>query len=250
MDEKLRKEVRILKAYAILSSLLFAVLIFTAFRSPKIVDFDQINAHRINIRETNGTIRLAISNTDEFPGGTIGGVELKYRNGHRGAGLLFYNDDGDENGGLVYETRVVNGVPEANSTIRFDHFRQQEAVGLNYEQQGDKKESGLLVWDQPNAPLTGDMARALNDIQAMKDTAAQRAAYKQFQQKYDPAFGHFTQRVFVGRTRNDDAAVLLMDKKGKPRIRLAVDSTNAASLQFLNDSGKVVSRFPNDSTGR
>jgi hypothetical protein len=95
MDEKLRKEVRILKAYAILSSLLFAVLIFGAFRSPKVVDFDQINAHRINIRETNGTIRLAISNTDEFPGGTIGGVELKYRNGHRVAGLLFYNDDGD-----------------------------------------------------------------------------------------------------------------------------------------------------------
>ncbi|HEV2181482.1 MAG TPA: hypothetical protein VGR59_14240 [Gemmatimonadaceae bacterium] len=248
MDEKLRKEVRILKAYAILSSLLFAVLIFAAFRSPKVVDFDQINAHRINIRETNGTIRLAISNTDEFPGGTIGGVELKYRNGHRGAGLLFYNDDGDENGGLVYETHVVNGVPEANSTIRFDHFRQQEAVGLNYEQQGTTKESGLMVWDQPNAPLTGDMARDLNDIQTMKDTAAQRAAYKAFQQKYDPAFGHFTQRVFVGRTRNDEAAVVLNDTKGKARVRLAVDSANHASLQFLDDSGKVVYRLPNDST--
>lgn len=249
MDEKLRKEVRILKAYAILSSLLFAVLLFTAFRSPKTVDFDQINAHRINIRETNGTIRLAISNTDEFPGGTIGGVELKYRNGHRGAGLLFFNDDGDENGGLTYETHVVNGVPEASSTIRFDHFRQQEAVGLDYEQHGTTKQSGLLVWDQPNEPLTGDMARALNDIQAMKDTAAQRAAFQSFQRKYDKAFGHFTQRVFVGRTKNDDAAVLLMDKRGKARVKLAVDSANNASLEFLDDSGKVVYRLPNDSTG-
>ena len=56
------------------------------------------------------------------------GVELEYRNGHRGAGLLFFNDRGDENGGLVYEGQLVNGVPEANSTIRFDHVRQQEAA--------------------------------------------------------------------------------------------------------------------------
>lgn len=244
MDEKLRKEVRMLKAYAIGSSLLFAVLIFAAFRSPKVATFDQIDAHRINIRETNGTIRLAISNTDEFPGGTIGGVELKYRNGHRGAGLLFYNDAGDENGGLVYEARMVNGQPEANSTIRFDHFRQQEAVGLNYEQDGNKKESGLFVWDQPDTPLTGDMARALNDIQAMKDTAAKTAASKAFQQKYNAAFGHFTKRVFVGRTLDDDAAVLLLDKHGKTRARLAVDSAGVPSLQFLDDSGKVVYSLP------
>ncbi|MGH7647229.1 MAG: hypothetical protein ACREND_03860 [Gemmatimonadaceae bacterium] len=244
MDEKLRKEVRMLKAYAIVSSLLFAVLIFAAFRSPKVATFDQIDAHRINIRETNGTIRLAISNTDEFPGGTIGGVELKYRNGHRGAGLLFFNDAGDENGGLVYEGKLVNGVPQASSTIRFDHFRQQEAVGLNYEQEGNKKESGLLVWDQPDTPLTGDMAKALNDVQAMKDTAAQRAAYKDFQTKYSSAFAHFTKRVFVGRTLSDEAAVLLMDKLGKARVKLSVDSSNVASLQFLDDSGKVVASFP------
>lgn len=244
MDETLRKEVRVLKAYAIASSMLFAILIFAAFRSPKVATFDQIDAHRINIRETNGTIRLAISNTDEFPGGSMDGVELKYRNGHRGAGLLFFNDRGDENGGLVYEGQLVNGVPEANSTIRFDHFRQQEAVGLNYEQEGNKKQSGLLVWDQPDTPLTGDMFRALNRVQAIKDSAAKAAAFKEFQQKYNAAFGHFTQRVFVGRTMDDDAAVLLMDKHGKARARLAVDSAGVASLQFLDDSGKVVYSLP------
>jgi len=249
MDDKLRKEVRLLKGYAIVSSLLFAVLIFAAFRSPKVASFDQIDAHRINIRETNGTIRLAISNTDEFPGGTIGGVELKARNGKRGAGLLFFNDNGDENGGLVYEGKLVNGVPEANSTIRFDHFRQQEAVGLNYEQQGDKKQSGLLVWDQPNTPLTGDMARAFNGLDTIRDTTAKAAALKAFQQKYDAELGHFTQRVFVGRTLADEAAVLLMDTKGKPRIRLAVDSANVASLQFLDENGKVVFKLPNGTTG-
>ncbi len=43
---------------------------------------------------------------------------------------------------------------------------------------------------------------------------------------------------------DDDAAVLLMDKHGKARARLAVDSTGAPSLQFLDDSGKVVYSLP------
>jgi len=44
--------------------------------------------------------------------------------------------------------------------------------------------------------------------------------------------------------------VLLMDTKGKARVRLAVDSANNASLQFLDANGKVVYRLPNDSTAK
>lgn len=245
MDDRLRKEVRILKAYAVVSSLLFAVLIFTAFRTPRTATFDTIDAHRINIREDNGTIRLAISNTSHFPGGTVAGVDLKYREGKRGAGLLFFNDAGDENGGLVYEGKLVDGKPEANSTIRFDHFRQEEAVGLNYEQRGNQKQSGLLVWDQPDTPLTAGFANDFNAIDSMKNGPAKTEALKAFRQKYESQIGHFTERVFVGRTLKDEAAVLLMDTNGKPRIRLAVDSTNAAALQFLDADGKVVYSLPN-----
>ena len=52
-------------------------------------------------------MRLAIANNDRMPGGTIAGVDLKYRDGKRdGAGMIFFNDEGDEDGGLVYQGKI------------------------------------------------------------------------------------------------------------------------------------------------
>jgi hypothetical protein len=78
----------------------------------------------------------------------------------------------------------------------------------------------------------------------MPDGPAQKAAMKAMIERHASETGKLTTRVFVGRTKEDDAAVLLMDRNGKPRIRMAVDSTNTASLQFLDEAGKVVSSWP------
>jgi hypothetical protein len=64
-------------------------------------------------------------------------------------------------------------------------------------------------------------------------------------QRHASEVGHLTRRVFVGRTKTDDAAVLLMDRNGKPRIRIAVDSANTPSLEFLDENGKVLYSLPN-----
>jgi hypothetical protein len=49
------------------------------------------------------------------------------------------------------------------------------------------------------------------------------------------------------RTTKDEAAVLLIDRNGKRRIRLLVDSANAASLEFLDESGAVITTLPSAS---
>jgi hypothetical protein len=247
MPSKLEREVRFLKAYACLSTLTFGVLIFVAAKSPSSgpAKFTEIDAERINIRESDGHLRLVIANTDRFPGGTVAGVDLKYRDGKRNqAGLLFFNDEGDEDGALAWQGKSVDGKGTVSSTIRFDNYRQNEAIGVTHSQHGDDKESALQVWDSPNAPITADIARELVTAQEMPDGAAKKAAIKALTQKHSDVLGQLTERVFVGRTIKDDAAVLLMDKNGKPRIRLAVDSSNVAALQFLDESGKVVSSLP------
>jgi hypothetical protein len=53
------------------------------------------------------------------------------------------------------------------------------------------------------------------------------------------------ERVFVGRTLQNDAVVLLMDSNGKPRIKMSVDGANAATLQFLDENGTIISSLPN-----
>jgi len=247
MDSKIERELRFLKAYAYASTLAFGVLIFVAAKGPGpgSTKFTEIDAERINIREKDGHLRLAIANTDRMPGGTVAGVDLSYRDGKRdGAGMIFFNDEGDEDGGLVYHGKMVDGKPVAGGTIRFDNYRQNEAIGLSHSQEGDNKESALEVWDQPNVPLTAELVRGLVKVQTMSDGQPKKDAMQALLKEHGTEMGHFTERVFVGRTRHDDAAVLLMDTKGKPRIRMAVDSSNVATLEFLDENGKVLYSLP------
>ncbi len=246
MDNKIQRRIRFLETYALISSLLFGLLIFVAAKNPsKKVKFEEIDAERINILEKDGKVRLTISNNERAPGGTVSGVELKSREGKRiGAGLIFFNDEGDECGALVYSGKTVDGKTAALGTIRFDHYRQNEAVGITYGEDGRGRKSGLEVWDQPSIPISAEFGRQFEEIQhTMKDGPEKNEALKKLRTQHQDEFG-WTDRVFVGRTPKNEAAVLLMDTKGRPRIRMAVDNSNAASLQFLDENGKVVHSLP------
>jgi hypothetical protein len=50
-------------------------------------------------------------------------------------------------------------------------------------------------------------------------------------------------RVFLG-TENRSALLSLKDKDGKERIRLVVGPDDVARLEFLDQSGKIVSALP------
>ena len=85
--------------------------------------FDEIDVHRINVREPDGTLRMVISNHARLPGVTVRGkepppVDRPY------AGMLFYNDEGTENGGLVFGGhRDANGeVVDAGVALSFDRY--------------------------------------------------------------------------------------------------------------------------------
>jgi hypothetical protein len=245
MDRKIEREVRLLKAYACCSTLLFAVLIFVAAKGPGVTKFGEIDVERINIREKDGKLRLAIANTDRMPGGTVAGVDLKFRDGKRGgAGMIFFNDEGDEDGGFTWQGKSTDGKHIADGTIRFDNYRQNEAIGMSHSQDGDVKESALEVWDSPNTPITPEFARQYATVGAMPEGPDKKTALLAMMKEHASEVGRLTRRVFVGRTRQDDAAVLLMDRNGKPRIRMAVDSTNTPSLEFLDENGKVVYSVP------
>ena len=50
------------------------------------------------------------------------------------------------------------------------------------------------------------------------------------------------QRVFVGKTPDRVASVLLADGQGRNRLALRVDADGRASIEFLDADGKVVQR--------
>ncbi len=254
--DKVQKELHLLKAYALFLTVLLAVSIFLAAKSPtKKVKFEEVDAERINIVEGDGKVRLTLANEQRMPGGQMAGVDFTSREGNRTmgpgnaptAGLLFFNDDGDECGGLTYGSKIVDGKANAVGYLSFDQYRQNEAVAIMHSEGGGGSRSGLQVTDA-GAPFTADFLRNYNEISQMKEGPDKAAVLRELTSKHAAELV-FAQRLFVGHlAENDAAAVILMDKQSKPRIRMLVDAAGSPSLEFLVAHGKVTSSFPGRST--
>lgn len=249
MSSKLEKEVRILKAYAVVSSVLFAGTILVAASGDKKAKFDEIEVQRINVVEPNGKLRLTISNNARSPGPVIGGFYMKTREGKRGAGLIFFNDKGDESGGMTWSGNDPDGKIRANAGLMFDQFNQDQTVGITYSQNNDQRSSGLRVWERSLTPIAA-FARQVNDIELMKDGPEKTEAMKKLREKAKADGQSGAERVFVGRNVKGEAMVSLADTQGKPRLVLSVDAANTARVDFLDENGKVTYSLPERPTER
>ncbi len=246
MSDKTQRDLRILKTYALISSLLFVALFFMGIKQgPQRSKFEEIEVERINIVEKDGKIRLAISNRDRSPGPVIGGLYMKTREGQR-PGMIFFNDKGDECGGLTWGSREQDGNISANAGLMFDQYNQDQTVGITYSQTNAERSSGLRVWERPLTPLA-DFARQLSEVESMKDGSEKTVALKKLREQAVESGIAGVARVFVGRGTKNEAVVSLADTKGKPRILISVDGSNVPSLQFLDENGRVVHKLPSDS---
>ena len=63
--------------------------------------FTEIDVERINIVEPDGKLRLVISNRPRSIGPIYKGKPFGYAGGTR-PGMIFFNDEGTENGGLTF----------------------------------------------------------------------------------------------------------------------------------------------------
>jgi len=189
-----------------LTTLLTATML-AGSASATVQDLDEINVHRINVREPDGTLRLVISNHARLPGVIVRGKESPPRDRPQ-AGMLFYNDEGSENGGLIFGGhRDAKGeVVDSGVSLSFDRYgANSQFVQLAGVQDSTNHIVGLTV----------------------SDTDASRSR----------------RRVFVGHDKEGIARVSLMDRDGRTRIVLQVAPDGTPSLSFLDADGKVVNQL-------
>jgi hypothetical protein len=226
------KELTALRTYAAATTVGLCTL-FAQDRSPS---FEEITVERINVVGADGSLAVVISNRERFPDPVIDGVVAPRSSSH--PGLLFYNDEGDECGGLVFS----GGDERASTSLLFDRRKQDQTVGLNYSEWVEDgramRQAGLRVWDRPDLSLN-DVMDARRRISAIEDDAERQAEIDAFLDElgYPDPFG--CQRLFVGRSTTGDAGVFLRDGRGRPRLRLAVSHDGAARLEFLDEAGAV-----------
>jgi hypothetical protein len=202
-------------------------------------EFDEINVRRINIVEPDGKPRVVISSKSLMPGLYWGGKEYKHHTRNDG-GFLFFNDDGDEVGGMTFSNRKQGDQYGASSGLLFDQYKQDQTVGLLYNEQNGKRVAGLRVWDRPSEPLFPIIE--LSDKASRATTPEEKAAIQQQMREIASKMGHSGERFFAGKELSD-TLVRLADANGKPRLILRVDEKGQPAVEFLDESGKVTKRI-------
>jgi hypothetical protein len=158
------------------------------------------------------------------------------------AGLLFFNDEGDEVGGLTITGQQRDGVRRANAGLMFDQLKQDQTIGLTYAEGNGQRTAGLQVWDRSDRPLS-ELIEQLNAANRIADSGEREAAIK----KVREAAPAGPRRLFVGKNADRAASVSLADANGKPRLTLTVDASGNPRIEFLDEHGKIVERLPQGS---
>lgn len=197
----------------------------------KVTDFVEIDVQRINVREPDGTLRMTISSAATAPGLIFRGTEHPYPN-RQAAGILFFNDEGTENGGLLFGGAKKGQYASSGGHLSFDQYEQDQVISLDQTEEHGRRRAGLTFFDRPSTSLPPDLVDQLNSPEGS-------AEFERLAQT--GGFGY--PRLFIGKNEERESSVILRDAKGLVRLRLTVTPLGAASIEFLDATGKVVRRI-------
>lgn len=198
---------------------------------------DELTVGRLNVVEPDGTPRMIVASRARFPGSFVRGKEIARPDRSEAAGILFVNDEGTENGGLIQAGQLgKDGKARADAGLTFDRFRQDQMVRLGLGEDGDETEAGLWIDDRPSYQQFSidDLMRVSAEVQQLAPD--QRAAAIQHHRELGHR-GH--PRGYFG-TREGVAQLVLDDPQGRPRLVLRVSPQGEPSIALLDEAGKPV----------
>jgi len=189
------KPFKILVSVLVVSNVVLMICIVYLFLNNK----PNLNAERININDASGKNRVVIANTDNIPEPIIGGKT--YKRAYAPAGLIFYDKNGDERGGLA----ITDNERTNLNALSFD-YQNADAIGiLAQDNKSDNYfRAGLVINDKD---LSGKPGHNINRINLI--------------------------------TENGNAALVMKDNNEIPRIILKVDSVGNPSFEMFDKDGKL-----------
>jgi hypothetical protein len=210
-------------------------------------EFDQITVHRINIVEPDGTQRLILSDKAEFPGSLYHGREIARPDRTDSAGMLFINDEGTENGGLLIGGyKGKDGTAHSWGHLSFDEYDQDQTLALDTSQDGDDRDAHYQISDNGDGMLTPEAMEAFENARRLPaSTPEERIAKQQARATVIAKYGlRGYPRAELGRERDKSVGLRLKDASGHDRILIRVAPDGTPSMEFLDAGGHVTQHWP------
>lgn len=230
--------------HAIASTVVLLGLLARTITEARSANDRVLDVERIDVRNPDGSLALVIAGKGRLPGLLHAGKQYppELSDGRtESSGLIFFSESGDEVGGMTWIGRETTEGHEAAGHLAFDQWRQDEVVNLGYGDDGASRWAGLTVSDRPGDFPVSQLFPLKHRLETT--SGAEREAAWNEVRALARAGKLGATRIALGST--DQAAELaLMDRQGRPRIRLAVDASDVAQLEFLDEAGTVIARYP------
>ncbi|MBP0725348.1 hypothetical protein J5Y03_09120 [Bacillus sp. RG28] len=153
------------------------------------------------------------------------------------AGLMFYNGEGDECGGLILGSKKdENGNYESGGSITLDQYKQDQVVQMHYTDENSQMNYGFSVYDKPNTPLPELLDKHHKIINS-------ELSEEEKGRELEKVWERNTQRAFMGKNPKGEVTIQLSDSKGNPRIRMVVDENDVPRMEFLDGEGNVTCKL-------
>lgn len=243
---KLNRELVLLRTFAVSSAAIMTVLLLFAFKTNENQKFGTIDVERINIVEADGTVKMIITNVAQFPNGeTIINDKAVNKNRKKRSGMLYFNEDGYECGGLIYDGAKNENGHSSGLSLTYDRYDGDQVMQLKTTDRarGDKRKvsSALMFSDRTENVSQEEVNKIMAEIESITDKKLRRQKRKEY---YDKGLIGGTPRILLGKTGSQNNGLFLFGDNGKPKAMFYVDKSNKVKLEVYDDQGKVTNSWP------
>jgi hypothetical protein len=229
---------RFLAVYSGVLTAVFVITVLAGFASPRDARFDEISVQRIDVVEPDGTIRMILSNRAQSPGLILHRKEYPHPT-RKTAGIIFFDDEGTESGGLSFGGKKdQEGKLSRSGHLSLDQYDQDQIFSIDAGEENGRRQSGITISDRGDYPIM-EALEAMTRIQKLPaaDQAAERAKFRVSHPGDAP-------RAYLGRSADRSVGLRLMDESGRERLRARVNADGTPVIQFLDADGKVTAQLP------
>lgn len=240
---------KLLATYAGVLTLGVTAALLSGFTSQGNARFDTITVQRINVVEPDGKLRMVMTNNNRIPGVVVNGHEYAdygNRKASTAAGLLFYDAQATESGGLTF-----GGLKDAQGQISrfghfsFDRYNQDQMLTISAADDGTNHRAEIKMIDQPNWSIQEYLD--LRDSIQHLPPEEQEAAIAEFFETHPQGAGVRTllsNQNYPSLPAESKNTLNLRDDAGRERARLTIAPDGTPSLEFLDTAGNVTHRYP------
>ncbi len=241
------KELVFLRSFAATTAIGLLTFVFLSFKQSANKKFGTIDVERINIIEKDGTTKMIITNAAEFPNGgdSINSRPVNVKRKKR-AGMIFYNEDGIECGGFIYDGKKRENGHSSGLSLTFDKYDGDQAMQLlttDVKQNGKRRvRSTLRFNDLPANSTQTNVTEAWEELDQIKDEKTWEKVYEGYVKK---GIIGITKRLEVGNLgKGRPNGMFLYDDKGNMRAMFCIDSENIVRLETYDEKGNKVNSWP------